>query len=105
VRLSVKTGQILQNFKQVRHRLRIKEYKPQSPGELLQTDSIKIRFNGGYKYLITAIDLKSRFAFVKTTNTLNSLQAKNFIEEVKNNAPFRVERVQTDNGGEFEKRI
>ena len=103
VRSSAKTGQILQTYKHVRHKLRRKDYMPLCAGNLLQADSIKIRFNGEYKYLLTAIDLRSRFAFVKPAQTLNSLSAKNFFEDLKNLAPFKVERVQTDNGSEFDK--
>lgn len=103
VRSSAKTGLILQTHKHVKHKIRRKGYQPDYAGNLLQADSIKIRFNGEYKYLVTAIDLKSRFAFVKTTQTLSSLNAKNFFDEVKNCAPFKVERVQTDNGSEFDK--
>jgi transposase InsO family protein len=103
VRASSKTGQIIQTFKHVRHKLRRKDYRPQSAGNLLQADSIKIRFNGEYKYLLTAIDLSSRYAFVKTAQTLNSLHAKNFLQELKTDAPFKIERIQTDNGSEFDK--
>jgi transposase InsO family protein len=103
VRHSAKTGQLLQTHKHIRHKLRRKSYQPQAAGNLLQADSIKIRFNGEYKYLITAIDLTSRLAFVKATQTLSSINAKNFLNEVKACAPFKVERVQTDNGSEFDK--
>jgi len=84
-------------------KLRIGGYKPRKIGSLLQADSVKLMCEGKSVYLINAIDLRSRYAFTKSYERLNSANAKEFFEEVKKHAPFDVKRVQTDNGSEFEK--
>jgi len=77
----------------------------ENPGDLLQIDAI-VKFIWGVKrYIITAIDLKSEFAFAQAYTHLSSQSAKDFFEKLQKVAPFRIKRVQTDNGAEFHKRF
>lgn len=97
------TRKIVERKIERRRKLRRKAYKPAKAGDLTQLDSITI-FNEGLKrYLVTAIDLRTRFAFAYGYSTLSSLSAKDFMEKFRKVAPFKIKRIQTDNGSEFEK--
>jgi transposase InsO family protein len=88
---------------QYHKKLRRKGYQPQTPGDLLQIDSIT-RFKDGVKrYILTAIDFKGEFAFAYGYFSLSSKSAKDFFEKLESVAPFEIKSVQTDNGLEFEK--
>ena len=99
--LKGKTGRLYEQKKEGIHKERRKGYKPVAPGNLLQTDAVKFRYNNNYLYLINAIDLQSRHVFSKAYADLNSANAKEFIENVQENAPYKIEHIQTDNGSEF----
>lgn len=86
-----------------RKKLRRHGYKAKYPGDLVQVDSI-VRFRDGIKrYIITAIDLVSGFAFAYGYSSLSSKSALDFFKKLEEVAPFRVSAIQTDNGSEFEK--
>ena len=82
---------------------RRKGYKPKAPGDLLQVDSIEIFLDGIRRYLICAVDLVGRFSFALAFRNLNSKNARIFLKKLKRVAPFKMKRIQTDNGSEFEK--
>jgi len=104
VYLSGKTGRlIVRKPSKKRKKIRRKNYQPIKAGDLLQIDTIEKFINGVRRYIITAIDLKSDFAFAYGYSTASSLNAKDFFEKLTNIAPFEIARIQTDNGSEFEK--
>lgn len=71
------------------------------PGELVQIDSL-VRFEAGVTlYLITAIDLFSRFSFALSYRSLSSRAALDFYQKLERSAPFTIKAVKTDNGAEF----
>lgn len=71
-------------------------------GKLAKADTI-IRFTDGIKrYILTAIDLESKFAFAYGYVSHKSASAANFMSVFKSAAPISFEAVQTDNGSEFE---
>lgn len=84
-------------------KLRRKGYKPKEPGDLVQVDAIEIFILNIRRYIITAIDLKSRFAFAYAYKTLSSDSARDFMAKFREVAPFEIKRAQTDNGKEFHK--
>lgn len=86
-----------------RKKLRRGCYNPQKPGDLVQMDSITIFLNNIKRYIITAIDLKTDFAFAYAYESLSSESAADFMKKIQRVAPFAIKRVQTDNGSEFEK--
>ena len=84
-------------------KLRRKDYMPDNPGDLWQIDTI-IRYHDGVKrYIITAIDLVTRFTFAYTYNDHKSNSARNFVKKLQYISPFPILRIQTDNGSEFAK--
>ena len=101
-----KTGKVvIRELKPRKPKLRRKGYQPENPGDLIQIDAI-VKFIWGVKrYIITAICLKSEFAFAQAYTHLSSKTATDFFEKLKKVAPFEIKRVQTDNGAEFHKRF
>ena len=75
-------------------------YKAKYPGEVVQVDSITIFKDGMSRYLITGVDLYSRFAFSYTYKSLSSSMALDFMQKFKE-LHFKVLAVKTDNGHEF----
>jgi len=84
-------------------KLRRKGYIPHNPGDLVQVDSITLFTNGIKRYIITAVDLISKFAFAYCYFSLSSNKAYDFARKFKEVAPFKIRRVQSDNGSEFHK--
>lgn len=96
--LSGKTGKMIERKpKQYRPKLRSKGHT----GALAKADSI-IRFTNGIKrYILTAIDLETEFAFAYAYTSHSSKTAAGFMKTFKNVAPLSLTHVQTDNGSEF----
>ena len=90
-------------IKKKRKKERRGKYMPKKPGDLVQIDSMHLIRDGVNRYLITGIDLVTRFAFALCYKRLNSLNAADFFEKLTQLAPFKISHVQTDNGSEFEK--
>lgn len=82
---------------------RRKGFYPVRPGELVEIDTVSIFVDGLKRYLLTAIDLPTRFAFAYTYKSSSSSNATDFLEKLRCVAPFQISRVQTDNGHEFHK--
>lgn len=102
--VDARTGKIIGGkIKKRRKKLRRKGYSPQVPGDLVQVDSVSIFIDGLKRYIVTAIDLKSRFAFACAYGNLSSMSARDFMDKFRKVAPFEIRHVQTDNGHEFEK--
>lgn len=78
-----------------------KDTQVKAAGDLLQLDTV-IKFDRSIKrYIITAIDLYSRFTFAFAYMRLSSAVALDFFEKLELVAPFKVKAIKTDNGREF----
>lgn len=84
-------------------KLRIGSYQPEKPGDLVQIDAIELFLNGIRRYILTALDVKSRFAFAYCYKTLSSFTARDFMTCLQKVTPFTIIHIQTDNGKEFHK--
>lgn len=99
-----KTGNLrIRNTQKKERKLRVGSFKPQKPGDLVQVDAITIFLNGIKRYIITALDVKTRVAFAYSYKTLSSNTAKDFMQRFREVIPFEIKAVQTDNGKEFHK--
>lgn len=96
-----KTGKVVIREKKKKKKLRRKGYNPSKPGELVQMDSLFVFADGIKRYIFTAIDLKTRFAFAYAYKSLKSDNAKDFMEKLRKVTPFEIKAIQTDNGSEF----
>jgi len=76
-------------------------YKAGYPGEIVQIDSISIFKDGISRYLVTGVDLYSRFSFAMTYKSLSSKMSLDFMQKFKEVSPFKIAQVKTDNGHEF----
>jgi putative transposase len=97
-----KTGNLSEHKKYKRPKIRRKDYKPEQPGDLLQVDTIVKFINGIKRYIVTAIDLKSEFAFAYGYRNHSSQSTADFFAKLQSVAPFQIKRIQTDNGSEFD---
>jgi len=84
-----------------RDKKRVFGYQVNQPGDLFQIDTI-VRFEQGIKrYIITAIDTVSRFAFAWAYKTGSSASAADFAKKLIKVVPYPIRAIQTDNGSEF----
>ena len=64
-------------------------------------DTVAIFVAGLKRYIFTAIDVNTRFAFAYAYTTNSSANGNDFLGKYLKVAPFVIRRVQTDNGSEF----
>jgi putative transposase len=96
-------GQLIGRNKKLRRKKKRRNgYQPREAGDLMQMDSLAIFRDGLKRYMLSAVDLISRFGFAYSYSALNSQNATDFLEKLIHVAPFIIRRIQTDNGGEFE---
>jgi transposase InsO family protein len=95
---------MVRKTKPKKKKLRRKGFNPIQPGDLVQMDTVSIFVAGLKRYVFTAIDVNTRFAFAYAYATNSSTNGNDFLGKFLNVAPFVVRRVQTDNGSEFAKR-
>jgi transposase InsO family protein len=95
-------GRVKQRKKAKKERLP-KEFKTKMPGDLVEVDTV-VKFAWGIKrYIITAVDIHSRYAFSYCYKKHDSASAKDFIQKMQMIFPYAIKAVQTDNGSEFHK--
>lgn len=96
--LSGRTGRLIERHAAPRRKkLRSKEHQ----GGLVKADTI-VRFTNGIKrYVVTAIDRESKFAFAYGYTGNSSRSAADFLGTFQRISPLSVRHVQTDNGAEF----
>ena len=76
-------------------------FKPSCDGDLVQIDTVVRFVNKVRRYVITAVDVHSKYTFAWGYRRLDSTNAKDFFRRLRIAAPFNIRRVQTDNGYEF----
>jgi len=86
-----------------------KRYRPHqerplvlNPGDLVELDTIHL-MTGPKKriYVLTLIDVHSRWAYAKAYEKINGKTSVLFLEEAQRHASFRFNTIQTDHGSEF----
>lgn len=72
------------------------------PWTVVALDSVEIRWVGGMKrYVVTIIDIHSRYSHAVVTSSHSSKTAMSIFREFESKFPFKIESVLTDNGSEF----
>ena len=99
------SGNLIVKKKKRIKKLRRRGYKPKEAGDLVEIDSITIFFEGVKRYLITGIDVATKFAFAIAFSKLNSRNSKIFFTKFLEVAPFKIKRIQTDNRKKFKQYI
>ncbi len=103
VSMQARTGRVHERIVKKRKKLRRKDYTPEKAGDLVQVDTIIKFINGTRRFIMTAIDVESDFAFAYGYKNLSSSVGRDFLKKLRDIAPFEITHIQTDNGLEFEK--
>ena len=104
--LSGKTGRVLVHKERKKAtKQRLKDFRPEAAGDLIEIDAVILIQDGVRRYILTAIDCESDFAFAYAYKTLSSATARDFLRKLLAVVPFEIRRIQTDNGSEFAKRF
>ncbi len=80
-----------------------RRYEMPIPGQRLQMD-VKFfpgRVRGEKAYVYVVVDECTRWRYSKAYKSINGMQTVEFMDEVKENIPFPIFCIQTDNGQEF----
>jgi len=78
-------------------------FQANSPGDLVEIDTI-VRFMFNIKrYIITAVDVKTRYSFSYAYKKHDSSSTKDFFKKLEIVFPYKIKAIQTDNGSEFHK--
>ena len=80
-----------------------KNFTALEPGSLVQIDTIVKFVHGMRRYIITAVDIHTKYAYAKSYKSHVSLSAKYFFQDLEKVFPYQIKAVQTDNGSEFHK--
>jgi len=78
-------------------------FKATRPGECLAFDTVERIIHGSRRYVVTAVDLYSRFSLAFATTSHASKAASEFFSAIKTLFPYKIDYVLTDNGSEFMK--
>jgi len=89
--------------RQAARKIRRKGFHPRQPGDLVEMDTVAIFVDGLRRYMFTALDVTTRFAFAYTYKSNSSANGRDFLRKFVALAPFEVRHIQTDNGSEFSK--
>ena len=76
--------------------MKIKELR-----EIVQVDSIYLRYGDIKLYAITGIDRVSKYLYAKEYKVLNNNITKDFMIGMKEKVPFNIKAIHTDNELEF----
>jgi len=97
-----KQSKINQKRKNSQKKKRISELKKKPKlGHLVCLDTIVRYWNGGKRYIVTAIDVHSKIAYARMYSTHSSLATQDFLLRLFYLFNGKIENIQTDNGSEF----
>jgi transposase InsO family protein len=80
-----------------------KGFEAKHKGDLIEIDTIVKYIWGMKRYIITAVDVKTKYAFAWAYKKHNSASAKDFFQKLEIAFPHKIKAIQTDNGSEFHK--
>lgn len=78
-----------------------RELREKALGSLVQIDTKYLYVLNRKFYLFTAIDCKSRYAFLYCYKTISSASGRDFFKRLTAYFPFTIHAVNTDNGSEY----
>lgn len=78
-----------------------KNFVAGNPGELAQVDTVVRFVHGMRRYIITAVDMHTKYAYAKSYKSHGGLSAKHSFQDLDKVFPFKIITVQTDSGSEF----
>ena len=78
-----------------------RELKNKYPGSLIQVDTKHLYILNKRFYLFAAVDCQSRMGYISIKKGGSSKSGEEFLNELIEYFPFKIEAVQTDNGSEY----
>ena len=96
-------GKVKTIKKRVNKQRKPRGYVTNNPGDLIQIDTIVKFTNNIKRYIVTAVDVNSRFSYAYCYNRHDSKSTKDFFKKIQQVFPYNIKAVQTDNGSEFHK--
>ena len=78
-----KTGIFRDRIVRKRKKLRRKDYHPEKAGDLVQVDTVVKFINGIRRFIMTAIDVESDFAFAYGYTHLSSATGRDFLKKLR----------------------
>jgi transposase InsO family protein len=79
-----------------------KGYRPLAPGDLVEVDTLQIRFvPGEIRYQFSARDVVCRYDVIRAYTRQTSLKAAHFLHYLRKKFPYPVRAIQIDGGSEF----
>ena len=76
---------------------------PETPGILVEIDTIHDGGHGDRLYVYSLIDVCSRWAYAEASLRINTHRSLRFVERARRRAPFQLHTLQSDHGSEFSK--
>jgi transposase InsO family protein len=89
--------------RRVKKQRKPKQFVANEPGDLIELDTIVKFVWGVRRYIITAVDIHSRYTFAWCYERANSANTRDFMTKLEQTFPFKIKAIQTDNGSEFHK--
>lgn len=78
-----------------------REYTPQMPGDLIQLDTMDLRFDGVNRKQFSAKDMVSKWVVAGISRKASSVDAARFLDVLIQSSPFALKAIQVDGGSEF----
>ncbi len=100
LRLDARTGRLHEH-----HKPRIKKKRRPKGTDCLELDTVVRFIDGTKRYVVTALDTKTKFAFAGAYTKHSSATAADLLKKYALVCPVAVAPVQTDNGSEFADRF
>ena len=94
----------IKSNKRIRYAERIRNQKPNNPGELVQIDHMVLNQCNGLKIKeFRIVDPTTRISISRIYNSANAINAREFLKEARNELEFEIKSIQVDGGSEFMK--
>ena len=78
-----------------------REYTPEMPGDIVQVDTMDLRYDGLSRKQFSAEDVISKWAVAGVSRNASSADAARFLDVLIRSSPFAVKAIQVDGGSEF----
>jgi transposase InsO family protein len=79
-----------------------KDYRALAPGDLVEVDTLQIRFvPGEIRYQFSARDVVCRYDVIRAYTRQTSLKAAHFLHYLRKKFPYPIRAIQIDGGSEF----
>ena len=93
----------VKTLKKVKKLRKPDDFQVKEPGDLVEIDTIVKYIYSVKRYIVTAVDIKTRYSFAFAYKKHDSASARDFFKKLEKVFPYKIKAIQTDNGSEFHK--